>query len=766
MNRLLFLRNPVWGIGVVAAFVLSLSACGDDSGNSSYNANDFSLQVESMDELPNCSKNRLGDIAEVLGEKKAYVCDNGRWEFDHDILDSVETEDDLPVCLNKNEGDSVWVVEESAVFACIDRKWEKLEKEEPESSSATKKTASSSSKKQEIFSSSVKKETSSSSKPLSSSSISQKSSSSVISSSSSVSSPMSSWTGGGAIGSITDSRDGLTYKTVTIGTQTWMAQNLNFETANSYCYNDSTKYCEKYGRLYMWGAAMDSVGTWSTNGKGCGFNKKCSPTYPVRGICPDGWHLPTETEWSTLFSAVGGQSVAGTKLKSTSGWYSDGNGTDSFLFSALPAGCRGRGRNGIYSNEGNFAFFWRSSEYNSVEAYRMLLFYINDDAKQDYNYKDYAFSVRCLKDEAAEQKSSSSVTPQSSSSETRVSSSSAKSSSSSAKSSSSSSAKSSSSSVKQSSSSSATSSSSSVKSSSNSSATSSSSSAKSSSSISAKSSSSSVKLSSSSSAKSSSSSAKSSSSSVAKSSSSSVKSSSSSVVPKSSSSAKSSSSSVVESGSSSSSVVNSVSIGSFTDSRDGQTYKTVKIGWQTWMAQNLNYKTANSYCYNDKDSNCSKYGRLYTWAAAMDSAGKWSLDGSGCGYGLDKRCAPRYPVQGVCPVGWHLPSVSEWNTLLTGYPVGGEVTAGKVLKSTSGWISSGNGTDAYSFSALPAGIRFPTVVRGVYDLEGNYAYFWSSTEFGDSHAYYMYLFYSSDGAELLDTDVFKNDAISVRCLKN
>jgi uncharacterized protein (TIGR02145 family) len=184
------------------------------------------------------------------------------------------------------------------------------------------------------------------------------------------------------------------------------------------------------------------------------------------------------------------------------------------------------------------------------------------------------------------------------------------------------------------------------------------------------------------------------------------------------------------------------------------------------MAQNLNYKTANSYCYNDKDSNCSKYGRLYTWAAAMDSAGKWSLDGSGCGYGLDKRCAPRYPVQGVCPVGWHLPSVSEWNTLLTGYPVGGEVTAGKVLKSTSGWISSGNGTDAYSFSALPAGIRFPTVVRGVYDLEGNYAYFWSSTEFGDSHAYYMYLFYSSDGAELLDTDVFKNDAISVRCLKN
>ena len=97
MNRLFSLRNPVGVIGAVAAFVFSLSACGDDSGNSSYNANDFSLQVESMGELPNCSKNRSGDIAEVLGERKAYVCDNGRWEFDHDILDSVETEDDLPV---------------------------------------------------------------------------------------------------------------------------------------------------------------------------------------------------------------------------------------------------------------------------------------------------------------------------------------------------------------------------------------------------------------------------------------------------------------------------------------------------------------------------------------------------------------------------------------------------------------------------------------------------------------------------------------------
>ena len=201
------------------------------------------------------------------------------------------------------------------------------------------------------------------------------------------------------MGTLKDSRDGQTYKTVTIGTQTWMAQNLNYETANSYCYSDTPSNCTKYGRLYTWAAAMDSAGTWSSNGKGCGYKKTCTPTYPVRGVCPTGWHLPTQTEWRTLFTAVGDSSTAGIKLKSTSGWNSSGNsvsGTDDYSFSALPAGYRGI--SGYYEFEGYAAYFWSSTGNYSKYAYIMYLYYDSGNAYLDYNRKTHGFSVRCLKD--------------------------------------------------------------------------------------------------------------------------------------------------------------------------------------------------------------------------------------------------------------------------------------------------------------------------------------------------------------------------------
>ena len=204
-----------------------------------------------------------------------------------------------------------------------------------------------------------------------------------------------------------DERDGQTYKTVKIGTQTWMAENLNYAylqptkslDSSSFCYNDSVSYCEKYGRLYLWSAAMDSVGTWSTNGKGCGDEKTCSPTYPVRGICPEGWHLPTRTEWNTLFSAVGGQLTAGKMLKSTSGWiaYSEVTNEDAYSFSALPAGYRNG--NGGYNGEGSNVRFWSSTESNSNYAYLMYLYYDSGNANLGNNGKYYGFTVRCVKDE-------------------------------------------------------------------------------------------------------------------------------------------------------------------------------------------------------------------------------------------------------------------------------------------------------------------------------------------------------------------------------
>ncbi|MBR2271772.1 MAG: fibrobacter succinogenes major paralogous domain-containing protein [Fibrobacter sp.] len=202
---------------------------------------------------------------------------------------------------------------------------------------------------------------------------------------------------GNAEGTLTDSRDGQTYKIVTIGSQTWMAQNLNYETANSYCYSNNASNCTKYGRLYTWAAAMDSAGTWSSNGKGCGYGNTCSPTYPVRGVCPTGWHLPTQTEWNTLFTAVGGSSTAGTKLKSTTGWNGSGNGTDDYSFSALPAGLRSY--NGSYYYEGNYAYFWSSTEYDNFSAFNMSLGYSGDDAYLDDNNKYVGYSVRCVKDE-------------------------------------------------------------------------------------------------------------------------------------------------------------------------------------------------------------------------------------------------------------------------------------------------------------------------------------------------------------------------------
>jgi len=183
---------------------------------------------------------------------------------------------------------------------------------------------------------------------------------------------------------------GETYETVVIGSQTWFKRNLNYDVEGSKCYDNSTANCGKYGRLYDWETAM--------NLPGCSWENSCALQIGAKhmGICPSGWHIPSDAEWTTLMDFVGGASTAGTKLKSTSGWYNDGNGTDEYGFSALPGG-KG-GFDGYFYDFGDHGFWWSVTEYDAGKAYFRWMSY-DEDVKKDYNYKDSGlFSIRCLQD--------------------------------------------------------------------------------------------------------------------------------------------------------------------------------------------------------------------------------------------------------------------------------------------------------------------------------------------------------------------------------
>lgn len=406
-------------------------------------------------------------------------------------------------------------------------------------------------------------------------------------------------------GTLVDSRDGRKYNTVTIGTQTWMAENLNYATANSYCFNNDPDKCAEYGRFYTWAAAMDSAGIFGVNGEGCGYKSTCEPLwiYPVQGVCPVGFHLPTTREWKILFSAVGGKISAGKMLKSTMGW--ETNGSDDYGFSAIPVG-RSSFENGTYFDD-SVANFWSVDARggtNSVSLNNDEDAHINnDDARNRY-------SVRCVKNENSK---SGFVHP----------------------------------------------------------------------------------------------------------------------------------SSVVKD--------------SVIDSRNGRIYKTVTIGLQTWMAENLSYDVQGSYCYHDSVEYCSKYGRFYPWAIAKD----------------------------VCPAGFHLPSKEEWETLIKS--AGGEEYAYTLLKSRNvtfeeNFIWCGRivvGRDDYGFSVLPLGSRSNDGIFVGNEICSGNAHFWSSTE-SDSRdsAYFMEFDRNADsyaeGSFILFKNVLrarlkqrdKNYAMPVRCVKD
>ena len=549
-------------------------------------------------------------------------------------------------------------------------------------------------------------------------------------------------------GSFTDSRDNRTYKTVTIGTQTWMAQNLNYEMDGSFCYDDLESNCTQYGRLYTWSDAIDA--------------------------CPTGWHLPSYKEWNTLIEAVGGSRSAGKILKSVDGWKDlkgndFGNGTDDIGFTALPAGylsnhsvISGRVIHGLkYKMKNNQTKFWSLIDFIKLEHSVVIIggFYSNwswsylphayDEVKWDDDAK--ALSVRCVKDEAKQerkavvqkQENEKSFVPFVSPSDVvkgtfkderdgqtyktvtignqtwmaeninyEIGYSSC------------------------------------------------------------------LDDSVSNCAKYgrlyqwrdamdacpvgwrlplkadwdtliASVGGKSMAGKLLRSTSgwqgnelygsfvetiyiNGTDDYSFSVLPYGLDEAisfwsgsefgkfrayamsfpavrenayigemlKSSAYSVrcIKNKRNDSAVQSRVE-GTMTDSRDGKSYKTVTIDGRTWMAENLNYEMPNSNCYNGKEKNCAKYGRLYAWNAAKDA----------------------------CPAGYHLPTQTEWDELF--YSVGGRFGAGNVLRSTSGWKAdkwwrwSDNGTDDFGFTVLPAGYR-----DTIYKEKGYRAYFWSSSK--------------------------------------
>ena len=269
---------------------------------------------------------------------------------------------------------------------------------EPESS-ASKESSSSvepESSSVEESSSSVKPESSASEE--SSSSVEPVSSSVEESSSSAEPEPRDASIYNADANTLTDLRNGKVYKTTTIEivddergidySEVWMAENLNYVTDNSYCYGDEPEKCTTYGRLYTWAAAVSKSESECGNGQVCNL----PAGEDIRGICPEGWHLPSEGEWNALTGAVSNNVAV--KLKSTSGW--NRAGTDIYSFSAISAGFRND--DGTFSYEGEGAAFWSSTESDGDLAYTMLV----GDA---YTYTVVAdlsklrgHSIRCLKD--------------------------------------------------------------------------------------------------------------------------------------------------------------------------------------------------------------------------------------------------------------------------------------------------------------------------------------------------------------------------------
>ncbi len=189
------------------------------------------------------------------------------------------------------------------------------------------------------------------------------------------------------------------FKTVKIGSQCWMAENLNVgtkinsttggsngdgnqtnnDTIEKYCYNDANTFCDTHGGLYQWNEMMQYITTAGT-----------------QGICPDGWHLPSDAEWNTLTTYLGGYMVAGGKLKDTIVWYSPNTGaTNSSGFTAWPGGRLSSGK--TFINQGDEGDWWTSTIHGTTGGYIRILHTDHAQVESYTFFKSVGASVRCVK---------------------------------------------------------------------------------------------------------------------------------------------------------------------------------------------------------------------------------------------------------------------------------------------------------------------------------------------------------------------------------
>lgn len=404
-------------------------------------------------------------------------------------------------------------------------------------------------------------------------------------------------------GEFTDERDGHVYKTVVIGNQKWMAQNLNFEyRVNDSIYqnecNATDGNCDLIGRDYTWAAVMDSAGVFSQNGANCGGPTVCTPIYPVRGVCPEGWHVPDITEYHTMMLYAATANLDAKKLLSEKGWHEPG--TNDYGFSMLP--------DSLYARSGLFdaVFIWTSTEQDDYDVYT---FYASPDGVSLFNRsnKTVPKQLRCVNDTLFGNVAP--MVPYAEPCKTEV-----------------------------------------------------------------------------------------------------------------------------EDG---------CEYGTLTDTRDNQIYKTVKIGSQVWMAENLNFNAESSLVYIDSLTGEELYGRHYTRPSIK-------------------------AYDNICPEGWHLPSREEWGTLI--WATSRDLPAGKALKDAYGW--AGDEADSFGFSVLPGGqsIRDKFSGYGKDEFFLSFAYFWMVQE-NEIELSYLYLaandacviFRRTDFGILVNSDIY---GYSIRCIKD